>query len=353
MIPTITLVSPSPPLTPVRPPGWPFLLLLILVVAGLWALDTRQPAPWPDAATPWFTQLRAVAPPTWVVDRLNARAALTPDLPLGSMLVLLGVAACTLVTLLAIEVRGPLALAVALGLAATRSLWSTVSPGQDALPVAVVACAVVAVAWPAARRFAAAAAALGVLSVSTTASWLAVPAVAALPMSRRHRWFSAATLIALSLGLQVALLRQAWGGIECLVPSEWTYAVGEVLRPGSSADASPWLALRQAMTVLGGDVHAFGLCVAGLGLVRASERTRPLRLATAVAIARGRPRGGDRGAAPEPRGGSAVALVGGLVRMGSGRAHRRHVRPRAAAGDRLRRRPRTRHAGAASRHHRA
>ncbi len=285
MIPTISLVSPSPPLTPVRPPGWPFPILLILFVAGLWALDTRQPAPWPDAATPWFTQLRALAPSTWVVDRLNARAALTPDLPLGSMLVLLGVAACTLVTLLAIEVRGPLALAVALGLAATRSLWSTVSPGQDALPVAVVACAVVAVAWPAARRFAAAAAALGVLSVSTTASWLVAPAVAALPMSWRHRWFSAAALIALSLGLQVALLRQAWGGIECLVPSEWPSALGEVLRPGSSADASPWLALRQAMTVLGGDVHAFGLCVAALGLARASERTRPLRLATAIAIA--------------------------------------------------------------------
>ncbi len=282
-IPAVPLVSPSPPLTPVRPPGWPFLILLILAVAGLWALDTRQPAPWPDAATPWFTQLRAVAPPTSVIDRLNARAALTPDLPLGSMLVLLGATACTLATLLAIEVRVPLALAVALGLAATRSLWSTVSPGQDALPVAVVACAVVAVAWPAARRLAAAAAALGVLLVSPTAAWLAVPAVVALPMSRRGRWFSAATLMALSLGVQVALLRQVWGGIGCLAPSEWTDAVSEVLRPGTSADASPWLAVRQAMAVLGGDVHVFGLGIAGLGLVRTSARTRLLRIATAIA----------------------------------------------------------------------
>jgi hypothetical protein len=285
MIRRIDLVSPSPPLAPVRPPWWPFILLPILVVAGLWAVDTRQPAPWPDAATPWFTQLRALAPPTWVVDRLNARAALTPDLPLGSMLVVLGVAACTLLTLLAIDVRGPLALAVALGLAATRSVWSTVSPGQDALPVAVVACAVVAVAWPAARRIATVAAALGVLLVSPTASWLAAPAVAALPLSRRRRWSTAAALIALSLGLQVALLRQVWGGIACLVSSEWPMALGEVLRPGSSADASAWLAVRQALAVLDGDVHAFGLFVAALGLARASERTRPLRLATAIALA--------------------------------------------------------------------
>lgn len=270
---------------PIRPPGWPFFILVILVVAGLWFLDTRQPAPWPDAVTPWFTQLRALAFPTWVFDRLNARAALTPDLPLGSMLALLGVTACTLVTLLAMEVRAPLALAVALGLGATRSLWSTVSPGQDALPLAVVACAVVAVAWPAARRLAAAAAAVGVLLVSPTAAWLAVPAVVALPMSRRGRWFSAATLIALSLGVQVALLRQVWGGIGCPVPSEWTYAVSEVLRPGSSADASPWLAVRQAMSVLGGDVHVFGLGIAGLGLARASARTRLLRIATAIAVA--------------------------------------------------------------------
>jgi hypothetical protein len=60
--------------------------------------------------------------------------------------------------------------------------------------------------------------------------------------------------------------------------------LGEMLRPGSSADASPWLAVQQALTVLDGDVHAFGLLVAVLGLARASERTRPLRIATAAAI---------------------------------------------------------------------
>ena len=285
MIRMIDLVPPSPPLTPLRMPRWPFPLLLILIVVWSWAFDTRQPTPWPEAATPWFTQVRALAPTTWMVDRVNAQAALTPDLPLGSLLVLLAVAACTLATLLAIGVRAPLALAVALGLTATRSLWSTVTPGQDALPVAVVACAVVAVAWPAARRVATATAALGVLAVSPTAAWLAAPAVAALPMSRRRRGFSVVALIALGLVLQVALLRHVWAGIACLVPGEWPMALGEVLRPGSSADASPWLAVQQSLTVLGDDVHAFGLLVAALGLARASERTRPLRVATAAAIA--------------------------------------------------------------------
>lgn len=284
MIRSIDLVPPSPPLAPVRMPRWPVPLLLVLVVAGLWVLDTRQPAPWPEAATPWFTTVRALAPTTWAVDRVNAQAALTPDLPLGSMFVMLLVAACTLVTLLAIGVRAPLALAVALGLAATRSLWSTVSPGQDALPVAVVACAVVAVAWPAARRVAAATAALGVVAVSPTAAWLVAPAVAALPMSWRRRGGVAIALIALGVGLQVLLLRQVWGGIACLVPGEWTMALGEVLRSGRSADASPWLAVQQALSVLGDDVHAFGLLVAALGLTRATERTRPLRVATAAAF---------------------------------------------------------------------
>jgi hypothetical protein len=285
MIRMIDLVPPSPPLTPLRMPRWPFLLLLMLVVAGSWALDTRQPSPWPEAATPWFTQVRALAPTTWAVDRVNAQAALTPDVPLASLLVLLAVAACILATLLAIGVHTALALAVALGLAATRSLWSTVTPGQDALPVAVVACAVVAVAWPAARRLATATAALGVLAVSPTAAWLAAPAVTALPMSWQRRGVSAIALIALGLVLQGALLRQVWGGIACLVPGEWPTALGAVLRPGSSADASAWLAVQQSLAVFGGDVHAFGLLVAALGLARASERTRGLRVATAAAIA--------------------------------------------------------------------
>jgi hypothetical protein len=284
MIRMIDLVPPSPALTPLRMPRWPFPILLTLIVVGSWALDTRQPMPWPEAATPWFTQVRALAPATWGMDRVNAQAALTPDVPLGSLLVLLAVAACTLATLLAIGVRAPLALAVALGLAATRSLWSTVSPGQDALPVAVVACAVVAVAWPAARRVVTATAALGVLVASPTAAWLAAPAVAALPMSWRRRGVSIVVLLALGLGLQVALLRQVWAGITCLVPGEWPMALGDVLRPGSSADASPWLAVQQSLSVLAGDVHAFGLLVAALGLARASERTRPLRFATAAAI---------------------------------------------------------------------
>ncbi|MGV3520403.1 MAG: hypothetical protein ACO1TH_25210, partial [Luteitalea sp.] len=277
-------MTPSPPITPVRPPWWPLLLLLVLGVAGFWVLDTRQPAPWPEAATPWFTHVRAFAPSAWVVDRLNARVPLTPDLPPASLLVVLAVAACTLVTLIAAGVRRSLAVAVALGLVATRSLWSTVSPGHDALPVAVVACAIAAAAWPGARRVVTGALAVGGLLLAPTASWLAVPVVAAVPLSSRRRWSLAAVWILSSLVVQTILLRQVWGGLSCLAPGEWAMALGEVLRPGSSAEASPWLALRQAIAVLVGDVHAFGVGVAVLGLVRSSEHTRRLRHATAMAL---------------------------------------------------------------------
>lgn len=284
MILTFSLVTPSPPLTPVRPPWWPLLLLLVLGVAGSWVLDTRQPAPWPEAATPWFTHVRAIAPSAWVVDRLNAWVPLTPDLPPGSLLLVLAVAACTLVTLIAAGVRRSLAVAVALGLVATRSLWSTVSPGHDALPVAVVACAIAAAAWPGARRVVTGALAVGGLLLAPTASWLAVPVVAAVPLSSRRRWSLAAVWIIASLVVQAVLLRQVWGGLSCLAPGEWAMAIGEVLRPGSSAEASPWLALRQASAVLVGDVHWFGVGVAVLGLARSSEHTRPLRHATAMAL---------------------------------------------------------------------
>jgi hypothetical protein len=284
MILTITLVTPSPPLTLVRPPWWPLLLLLVLGVAGLWALDTRQPAPWPEAATPWFTHVRALAPSAWVVDGLNARVPLTPDLPLGSLLVVLAVAACTLVTLIAAGVRRSLAVAVALGLVATRSLWSTVSPGHDALPVAVVAGAIAAAVWPGARRVVTGALAVGGLLLAPTASWLAVPAVVAVPLSPRRRWSLAVVWIVSSLVVQTVLLRQVWGGISCLAPGDWAMALGEVLRPGSSAEASPFLALRQAIAVVVGDVHAFGVGVAALGLVRSSAVTRSLRRATALAM---------------------------------------------------------------------
>jgi hypothetical protein len=140
-----------------------------LLVAGLWVLDTHQPDTWPDAAAPWFTQVRALAPATLALDRVTAYTGLTPDLPFGSLLVLFALTACTLATLLAIDVPAVLALSVTLGLATTRSLWSTVSPGHDALPVAVVASAVLAVVWPGGRRMAATVA-LGVLALSPAAA---------------------------------------------------------------------------------------------------------------------------------------------------------------------------------------
>lgn len=272
-----------------RLPRWPFSVLLILVVAGLWLLDAHQPDAWTDAATPWYEHVRALSPASRAIDAANTRVPLTPDLPLGSTIVVLAIAAATLATLLTIEVPALLAVAVALGLAATRSVWSTVTPGNDALDIAVVACAVLAIvrSWGSTRV--SVAAAIATIGLAPTAAWCMAPGVASMTPARRRRWTLALALVVLGLCIQLVMLRQIWSGISCLSPGWWMSALSDTVRPGHSADASAWLAVRQAVAVLTGDVHLFGLAVAALGLWHASGASRRLRSATlavfAVAIA--------------------------------------------------------------------
>jgi hypothetical protein len=270
--------------TPARLQRRPFVVLLIVATAGLWLLDTRHPAPWPEAATPWFEQIRAIAPASQALDAINARDGLTPDLPLGSALVLLAIMGCTLATLLTLEAPVTLALSVALGVGATRSLWSTLAPGRDALPIAVVAGAVLVVARAHRSARASAVAALAGVALAPAAAWITAPGASRLAVTRRGRWLTAIAVVGLSACVQVALLQRAWASITCLAPADWTRAVVEVLRPGRSADASASLALRQALSVVTGDVHLFGLMVAALGWVRAPAPASSLRRTSLVAV---------------------------------------------------------------------
>ncbi len=82
----------------------------------------------------------------------------------------------------------------------------------------------------------------------------------------------------------VLLLRQTWLAVPCLNASDWMTRLAEVVRPGVSADVSPWLALRQLMAVLAGDVHAFGLLMAVAGLAAPAGPARVLRNAVLMAV---------------------------------------------------------------------
>ena len=114
------------------------MALVVVSTAALWCLDTHQPPPWPEAATPWFAQLRALAAPAWIVDRANA-FTITPDLPLASAAIVIALGALVLAATRAIGVPPLLALATALGIMTTRSVWSTVTSGADALWIAAIA----------------------------------------------------------------------------------------------------------------------------------------------------------------------------------------------------------------------
>lgn len=269
----------------VRLPRWPFSVLLLLVAVGLWLLDARQPDAWSDAATPWYEHVRALSPASRAIDAVNARVPLTPDLPLGSAVVVLAIAATTLATLLTIEVPPLLAIAVALGLAATRSVWSTVTPGNDALDIAIVACAVLAVARSWCSTRASVATVIATIGLAPSAAWCLAPGVAAMTTTRRRCWGLALGLVVLSLCVHVVLLRQIWSGLACLAPGAWLAGLPDIVRPGHSADASAWLAVRQATAVLTGDVHLFGLAVAALGLWHASGASRRLRRTTFAVVA--------------------------------------------------------------------
>ena len=260
---------------------WPYIILVAIVGAGLWLLDTHQPAPWPDAASPWSGQVRALGPAASLVDRLNT-IAVTPDLRAGSALVLLMLAVSTLATLLVLDVSAWLALAVACGLIATRSAWSTISSGDDALPMALVSLVVLTVARTSPRLAAPVAAAVAALAPA--AAWLAIPLALLLRADVRRRAVVALIGLFVATAVHVAGAWQAWRATSCLPPSAWTSALTDVLRPGLSADASAWIALRQAIAILTGDVHLFGLAVAAFGVAATCREHALLRRATAGAV---------------------------------------------------------------------
>ena len=280
-IPTTSHV-PAPQLVIARRRScWPVLVLVLLASIGLWFLDTHQPLPWPDAGAPWFEHARASSPVARGLDQLNGRVALTPDLPVGSALVLLVLGCSIVLTLLAVEAPGWLAVAVALGAIGTRSLWSTVTSGDDALPVLLVALAVSTLARPAMRVRTLAAVAVPLLTPA--AAWLAAPALLRENRGAMRNVAVAAGAVGAGVIGQILLTRQARLLTAC-VDDAWSPVLLDALRPGLSADASAWIALRQWAAVLGGDVHLFGLAVAAFGLVVARESLAAFRRATLIAL---------------------------------------------------------------------
>ena len=289
-------VPESPPIAPLRRSTWPYLALVGLVSAGLFALDDHRPLPWPDAAAPWFEYVRAVSPGARGIDRLNALAVVTPDLPLASAMVLLALGASSLATLRVLGVPPWLALAVAGGSVAIRSIWSTAAPGTDALPMLLVSLGVLRTARPARDRWLRVAPYATAL-LAPAAAVLTLPAVVGHRTRRLGRAVTTASVVAIVLAVQALLAWHASTAIACLPPSAWPAALADVWRPGLSADASAWIALRQWTAVLVGDVHLFGVLGAAYGLgTAASARTTgttgahgmldraPLRRATVVAV---------------------------------------------------------------------
>ncbi len=276
--------SPSP----LRlPPGFAQLaaILILCTVAGLWLLDTRQPAPWADAATPWFEHVRATSSASAAIDGLNGRATLSVDLPFGSVLVVTALAVTTLLSLLALGVTPVLSMAVALGLVWTRSVWSTATPGHDAAPVAAVSLCVLAMVRPAGHRAIKLLTAAALLAVPG-AVWVGGPALAANGSVRsRMGTASLGLLVALGLAVQVWLWHDTRSVVGCLEGLPWQVSLADVMRPGLTADVSVWMALRQWTAVLAGDVHLVGLVVAAHGFAMARRAGVPtLRRATSVAL---------------------------------------------------------------------
>ncbi len=289
-------VPAPPPTTPLHRGLWPLLALVALVCGGLLALDTHLPPPRDDAATAWFAYVRADSPVTRGIDWLNASAPVTPDLPAASALVLLALGVTLLATLRALTVPAWLAVAVATGALAARSVWSTATQGHDALPVLAVSLAVLLTTRSSATRWLPLASVVTAL-LAPAAVVLTLPALTRMRASIAVRLATGAIVMTLALAAQAVSARLAWRGIPCLSSAAWSAALLDVLRPGLSADASAWVAVRQWASVLGSDVHAFGLVVAVFGLVVAgadpAHATRradgpdvrlPLRRATIVAL---------------------------------------------------------------------
>jgi len=265
------------------------LLAAVLSALALWLLDTRQPSPWPESASAWWGQVEAASPGAFLVDWLNARMALTPDLPLGSVAVLIALAVAGTAAALASGAPATLACASGLGLVAMRSLASTSTTGRDAVAPLLVAFVVLATARVRQTAWPAATVALVGVAVEPSIALAVVPAV--MCASGRH---AGRRGLALALALVVALVaivtqaltaRAAWARAACLDAGSWWHVAQDVLVPGASADASMTLALRQTFSIVAGDVHLFGLVVASIGLVAvtsAAAGRRRLRRATLV-----------------------------------------------------------------------
>jgi hypothetical protein len=270
-------VSDAPADLPTRVPRWTFLALAVVAAVALWLLDTHQPAPWPEAATAWFAQVRASTPSTLLVDRLNV--PMTPDLPMASALILLALGGLVLAVMLDAGVPTVLALATSAGVMATRSAWSSVTVGADGAPLVGVAFVVLAVSRPRLRWPALA-------TLLATAPWLglmALPAIVTRQRTLRAR-LTAVTLVAIAIVAVLGWL--SWRAVQSMACGEATllaHAVAQTLVPGLTARASSWFALRQATAIVLGDVHVFGVALAAYGLV-ASSGHRPLRRATIAAL---------------------------------------------------------------------
>ncbi|HTU99505.1 MAG TPA: hypothetical protein VMF13_03140, partial [Luteitalea sp.] len=251
--------------------------LLFASAAGVWALDTHQPPPWPDALMPWAAFVQATTPMAGLVDRVN-RIAITPDLPLASAALLVVAGLSMLALLRAVAVPTQLALATAAGFIACRSIWSTATTGADALPTLAVLGVVLASIRPRHPLWMWASVALLIV----VAPWLAWPAVVALMVARSGRTRTVAGVVVPVAALLWMALLSAWAmqGLPGRETSSWSHALWQVLLPGASASASSWVALRQAWTVIVGDVHLFGLALAVLGACVAAPELHRMRRTT-------------------------------------------------------------------------
>ena len=233
----------------------------------MWALAGRQPPAWPDAATAWHAEVLAQLPGVRALDHLDALLPLTADLSVGSVIVLVLLGVTTLATTLALDVPPVLGISAAVALMATRSAWSTVTPGHDALPLLVVSAGILTLALGRGYHVRVAGLLCALSLAAPTAAWHVLPSLAGLPASRRARLLIACACVGLATIATMLTLRAAWGDVSCSATSRWWGRLADVLNPSLFADISPWRALRQTAAVLVGDVHLFGLVVAVVGLV--------------------------------------------------------------------------------------
>lgn len=255
---------------------WPLLLVVaVLCVTGLWLLNIHAPGPWPESATPWWWHVRARAVPALAVDWLNVAWAPVGETPAGSALVLVALAVASAAAALTMGVPAHLACATGLGLVAMRSTASTAAPGRDAMPVLLVALVVMLVARARPGDWRLAALALVSVVVEPAIAFAVLPAVAvACTGGRGLRVALTLSLAIAALVAHVLALRHAWSAIACVQGVPLWHIARDVLLPGTSADVSVTLPVRQWFAVVAGDVHLFGIGVAVVGLTGAHAAAR-------------------------------------------------------------------------------